>query len=254
MSVTIAKEKYPAFAAGTGVSGKRLVLFVNYGTGATEDNPVWNLVGGLTSNTLSLSAEATTNQTKDNGYWPISAITSKSYEVDAEVIMMRDNVAQEAIEAFMIDDEITAEKQLLHIALVDLDTTDYYELKVAPTSWEITAESEDMITKSFTASGSGAPEKKTGFVVPGEDAELPGMTYSKTDDQDLVISLPSSTITGLKDKDGVAVDAADYSIAAGDHALIILSSYLTTLSNGDYKFFIVLSDSSEVSVVITVGA
>lgn len=254
MSVVIAKEKYPAFAAGTGVSGKRLVLFVNYGEGATPENPVWQLVGGLTSNTLSLSAEATTNQTKDNGYWPISAITSKSFEVDAEVIMMRDNVAQEAIEAFMINDDITAEKQLLHIALVDLDTTDYYDLKVAPTSWEITAESEDMITKAFTASGSGAPTKKTGFIVPGEDTEISGVTYSKTDDQDVVISLPSVTVTGLKDADGVAVASTDYNIAAGDHAIIILSSYLSTLTNGDHKFFIVLSDSSEISVVITVAA
>ncbi len=254
MSVVIAKEKYPAFSAGTGVSGKRLVLFVNYGTGATELNPVWKQVGGITSNTLSISAEATSNQTKDNGYWPISAITSKSYEVDAEVIMMRDNEAQEAIEAFMIDDDITAEKQLLHIALVDLDTTDYYELKVAPTSWEITAESEDMITKSFTASGSGAPSKKTGFIIPGQDNEIAGVTYSKTDAQDVVISLPSVTITGLEDSDGLAVANTDYNIAAGDHAIVILDTYLTTLTNGDHKFYITLSDSTEVSVVITVEA
>ena len=166
MSITIDAAKYPAFDAGTGTSGKRLVMFLNYGTGATAAAPVWTELGGCTSNTLGLSAEATSNQTKDTGYWPITVITSKSFEVNADVIMLRDNEAQAAIEEFMINDAVTSAKKLLNIAIVDLDTKEYYDLKVAPTSWEITAESEDMITKSFSATGSGAPEKKTGFVVP----------------------------------------------------------------------------------------
>jgi cytidylate kinase len=80
--------------------------------------------------------------------------------------MLRDNEAQEAIEQFIIDDEISNAKKLLNIAIVDLDSLEYYDLTVAPTAWEITAEAEDMITKSLTATGSGAPAKKTGFVVP----------------------------------------------------------------------------------------
>ena len=166
MSVTISAEKYPAFSAGTGISGKRLVMYLNYGTSATAANPVWIMVGGLTSNSLSFSAEASSQQTKDSGLWPNAAITSKSYEVSAEVIMLRDNEAQEAIEQFMIDDSITNAKKLLNIAIVDLDSLEYYNLTVAPTAWEITAESEDLITKSFSASGSGVPTKSTGFVVP----------------------------------------------------------------------------------------
>lgn len=165
MAITIDAAKYPAFDAGTGISGKRLVMYLNYGTSATAQAPVWTLLGGLTSNSLSFSAEASSQQTKDTGYWASSSITSKSYEVSAEVIMLRDNEAQEAIEQFMVDDDITSAKKLLNIAIVDLDSKEYYDLKVAPTSWEITAESEDMITKSFSATGSGAPEKKTGFTV-----------------------------------------------------------------------------------------
>ena len=133
---------------------------------ATAQAPVWTQIGGLTDNSLSFSAEASAQQTKDSGMWPNAAITSKSYEVNAEVIMLRDNEAQEAIEQFMVDDDISNAKKLLNIAIVDLDSKEYYDLTVAPTAWEITAESEDMITKSFTATGSGAPEKKTGFVVP----------------------------------------------------------------------------------------
>ena len=166
MAVTISAAKYPEYSAGTGISGKRLVMFLNYGTGATAQAPVWTLLGGLTSNSLSFSAEASSQQTKDSGMWPNAAITSKSYEVSAEVIMLRDNEAQEAIEQFIIDDDISNAKKLLNVAIVDLDSKEYYDLTIAPTAWEITAESEDMITKSLTATGSGAPAKKTGFVVP----------------------------------------------------------------------------------------
>ena len=254
MGVVIAKEKYPEFAAGSGTSGKRLVMFLNYGTGATKQNPVWNLVGGLTTNNLNLAAEATSTQTKDNGFWPISTITSKSYEVNADVIMLRDNVAQEAIEAFMVDDAITAEKKLLNIAIVDLDTKDYYNLDVAPTAWEITAESEDMITKSFSATGSGAPVKSSGFIVPGEANSLDPVTFSKAAAADVVLTVPvGATITGLK-KGDTAVDAANYSIALGAHSIVILGSYLDDLDNGKHTFNVQLSDSSSVSCDITVTA
>ena len=253
MSITIAKEKYPAYAAGAGVSGKRLVMFVNYGSGATAQNPVWTLLGGCTSNALSLSAEASSQQTKDTGYWPITAITSKSFEVNADVIMMRDNEAQAAVEEFMLDDDITAEKGLLNIAIVDLDTLEWYDLKVAPTSWEITAESEDMVTKSFAATGSGAPEKKTGFVVPDTTNTLPPVAYSKATEADVVLTVPAGTITGLK-KGADAVTASNYSIALGGQSIILLGTYLTTLTNGATTFNVQLSGGAVYTCVITIAA
>ena len=254
MSVTIAKAKYPEFSALAGISGKRLVMFVNYGTDATYENPVWELVGGLTSNTLSISAETSSNQTKETGYWQDSAITGKSYEVSAEVIMLRDNVAQEAIEAFLMDDEITNEKRLLNVAIVDLDTKDYYNLTVAPTAWEITAESEDMVTKSFTATGSGAPVKGSSFVVPGETNALPPVTFSKASAADVVLTVASGTITGLKLGDS-AVTSSNYSIALGAKSIVVLGSYLDDLDNGKHTFTVVLADSSTtVTCDITVTA
>jgi len=254
MSVSIAKANYPEFAAASGISGKRLVMFVNYGSGATAANPVWNLVGGLTNNNLSLSAETNSAQTKDYGFWPITAITSKSYEVNAEVIMLRDNVAQEAIEAFMVDDEITAEKKLLNIAIVDLDTKDYYNLTVAPTSWEIAAESEDMITKSFAATGSGAPVKASGFVVPGETNALTPVTFSKAAAADVVLTVPSGTITGLK-KGSDSVSSSNYSIALGGQSIVIDATYLSGLDNGVATFTVVLADTTTtVTCDITITA
>lgn len=252
MAVTIDAAKYPEYSAGTGISGKRLAMYLNYGAGASAANPVWTLLGGLTNNSLSFAAEASSQQTKDSGMWPNAAITSKSFEVSAEVIMLRDNEAQEAIEQFLINDGISNAKKLLNIAVVDLDTLVWYDLKVAPTAWEITAESEDMITKSLTATGSGAPEKKTGFVVPDVSHTLPPVSYSQATEADVVLTVPEGTISKVQ-KGGVDMTATDYSIAVGGQSVIILGSYLTTLSTGDATFTVVLSGGATYDCVITIA-
>ena len=79
--------------------------------------------------------------------------------------MKRDDTAQMAIEEFMYDDNITAEKQALMFAIVDLDTKEFVQVWAIPTSWETTADGEDMIAKSLSATVVGAPEKKTSFAV-----------------------------------------------------------------------------------------
>lgn len=163
MAITITKENYPALANGTGISGKRVVLYLNYGETATSQKPVWVLVGGLKSHTISISAEVNSAQTKDMGYWSSGALVSKSAELSAEVVMKRDDTAQMAIEEFMYDDDITAEKQALMFAIVDLDTKEFVQVWAIPTSWETTADGEDMIAKSLSATVVGAPEKKTAF-------------------------------------------------------------------------------------------
>lgn len=163
MAITITKENYPALANGTGISGKRVVLYLNYGATATAEAPKWELVGGLKSHTLSISAEVNTQQTKESGYWAKGALISKSAELSAEVVMERDDTAQAAIEAFMLDDDITAAKNALMFAIVDLDTKEYVQLWGIPTSWEISADGEDMVMKSLSATVVGTPEKKTEF-------------------------------------------------------------------------------------------
>lgn len=171
MGVTIAKANFPELETSSGTSGKRQVLYLNYGTGATAENKVWSKVGGVKNHNFNISAEVTTAQTKDKGYWGDGAITSKSAELSAEVIAKKDNEAQAAIEHFIYDDETTAEKNALNFAIVDLDTLDYTECWCCPTSWETTADSEDLIQKSLSAQVIGKPEKKAGFVLPEEDVE-----------------------------------------------------------------------------------
>jgi TP901-1 family phage major tail protein len=151
MATTITKDYYPGIDGGSGISGKRIVMYLNYGENATENAPVWKLLGGVTSNSFSVSGNTNDAQTKDMGYWSESVLTSKTAEISCEMMMLRNNEAQAAIKAFIMDDEITAAKQALMIALVDLDTKEYTQMWIVPTSWELTADSEDMVTYSLTA-------------------------------------------------------------------------------------------------------
>lgn len=159
----IAKAKYPAKATSQGVPGKDFLAYVNYGEGATEENPIWNLLGGTNNDNLGISAEVSTQQTKLSGYWQDGKVTGKSGEYSSEMVCLRDNLAQQVVEAFLYDDEITDEKGALHMALVDKVTKEYKEFWAIPTSWELAAETGDMATYSASFTIIGKPLKKSGF-------------------------------------------------------------------------------------------
>lgn len=253
MPTTIAKANYPEAPGSVGISGKEEVIFVNYGTGATSANPIWNKVGGVIENSLNINMEVKTVQTKDSDYWAEGGIVSKSGELSASLIVKADDVGQEAIEHFVYDDDTTREKRALQLAVVNLKTLKYKKFWAAPTSWETTASSEDLLQKSLSATVLGAVENLTGFVVPGSNGVLPPITFSKAAAADVVLNVASGTITGLKNGTS-SVTSSNYSIALGGKSIVIDSSYLSGLSNGDVTLNVVMSDSTELSCVVTITA
>nr|DAG49942.1 MAG TPA: tail tube protein [Bacteriophage sp.] len=158
MAVTISKDKYPTLSAETGVSGKRKVIYINYGENATEAAPVWTKLGGLTSQTTNWNAAASTQNTKDTGYWASGAVTSKSFDLSCDVMFKRDDEGQAVIDNFMLDDTITATKGALMLLIVDLDAKTGEKIKVIPTKWTEKAEAKDVITKTLTATGISSPK------------------------------------------------------------------------------------------------
>lgn len=245
----IAKSKYPARAISQGVPGKDFLVYVNYGENATPSAPVWNLLGGTNNDNLGISAEVSTNQTKSSGYWQEGSITGKSGEYNTEMVVLRDNLAQQVIEEFIYNDEITDEKQALHMAIVDKVSKDYKEFWAAPTTWELASESGELATYNFAATIVGAPLKKTGFSL-GDTSEV---TFDKTNPADVVFTVSGATITGLKNGT-TAVTSSNYSIAAGGQSIVISSDYLETLTNGDVTFNVLLSDGGSIAHVVTITA
>ena len=61
------------------------------------------------------------------------------------------------------------------------------------------------------------------------------VTISKAAAADVVVTIESGTITGLK-KGGSSVSSSNYSIAAGGKSIVIGSSYLASLSAGEAEF------------------
>lgn len=165
MAVTITAANYPAFEGATGVSGKRIALYVNYGESASAETPKWTLIGGCENLTFTPTVDVQTKQTKDDGMWSTGAVSGKSFEVSADLLMKRDDVGQKAIEKFIYDDEITTAKNALQFAKVDLDTKAYLVFKAIPTDFEETSESDGLVEYSFKATGVGKPEEKTDFAV-----------------------------------------------------------------------------------------
>lgn len=253
MGTTIVKENYPEAPGSIGLSGKEEVVFVNYGTGATPQNPVWSLVGGVVENSLNINLEVKTVNTKDTKYWANGGIVGKSGELSASIVYEEEDVGQEVIDNFIMDDETTEEKKALQFAIVNLKTLKYKKFWAAPTSWENQANSEDLIQKSLSATVLGKVEKLSGFVVPGSNASLDPVTFSKAAAADVVLSVPSGTITSLK-KGNAYVTATNYSIALGGKSIVILDSYLDDLDNGEHVFHLILADGADVSCVITVTA
>lgn len=253
MSTTITRGKYPEAPGTVGISGKEEVVFVNYGTGASAANPVWELVGGVVENSLNISLEVKTVQTKDTKYWANGAVVSKSGELSVSLMVQKDDVGQEVIENFVYDDETTAEKRALQLAVVNLKTLKYKKFWAAPTSWETQASSEDLLQKSLSATVLGKVENLSGFVVPGGSASLDPVTFSKAAAADVVLTVPSGTITALKNGDST-VTATNYSIALGGKSIVIDKDYLSGLDNGTATFHLILADTADVSCDITITA
>lgn len=243
----IAKSKYPARATSMGVPGKDFLAYIDYGEGATPAAPIWNLLGGANNDNLGISAEVSTNQTKNTDYWQEGSITSKSGEYSTEMVVLRDNLAQQVIEEFIYNDEVTDEKGALHMALVDKVSKEYKEFWIAPTTWELATESAELATYNFAGTIIGKPLKKSGFSL-GETSEV---TFDKADPADVVFTVSGTTITGLKNGSS-DVASTNYSIAAGGQSIVISSDYLETLTNGDVTFNVILSDGGSIAHVVTI--
>lgn len=162
MSVTITPENLPQFDSAVGIPGKKRLLYVNYGTGATAATPNWTLIGGAEDFTMSPTVNTQSKTTKDSGNWSIAAPTGKSFEISSKLVAIAGDVGQNVLKSFIYDDKCT-DKNALQFAYVDVDSKDYMQFAAIPTGFEETSSAADLVEYSFKATGTGKPETKTGF-------------------------------------------------------------------------------------------
>ena len=131
--------------------GKNVLVFLNYGEGATEDLPKWALLGGQRSADYSANAEEIDTTDKTSGGYGDAEAGVKSTELTIEMIVKpADTAVQEMWKAFEADEAV----HILRWSKNGRSITNWYSI----TSMEETASYDDAAVLSVTLKGKGAPK------------------------------------------------------------------------------------------------
>ena len=232
--------------------GKQVLLYINYGEGATEASPVWCLVGGQRNANLSMTADDIDASNKSSGGWGETYAGIKRTELSFDGIICKNDdgynamkdayIKGEAVDCCRYATDGTAERNWYNITDLS-DETPY----------------DDMATFSCSMGGVGKPRFYEGLSSINDvvglisDDDESRLTVSKADGKDVVITVTDGTITGLKNN-GSSVASTNYSIAEGGKSIVILATYLATLTNGEIPFEVLVTNGHNISYVITLTA
>ena len=146
----MAKERVKRNAAEDKLRGKDVLVYINYGEGATEAAPVWALIGGQTSASFSMSADSIDASNKTSGGWGENYAGLKSTELSMEGIICASDEGYAALKDAFVKGE-------------DVDICRFAGDGTAERNWYAITElsdstpHDDMATFSTTLQGKGAP-------------------------------------------------------------------------------------------------
>lgn len=146
----MAKTRAKRAEQGGSLLGKSVLLFLNYGDGASESAPVWSLIGGQRSADYSASADEidVTDKTSD-GYGDYEA-GLKTIELSMEVVVKK---GDETIGALQEAYEASEAVDILRWAENGRSIRNWYSI----TSIEYSAAHDDACVMSLTLKGKGKP-------------------------------------------------------------------------------------------------
>lgn len=136
--------------------GKQVLLYINFGEGATFENPVWTLIGGQKTANFSMSADDIDASNKASGGWGEKYAGIKSTEISLDGIICNGDEGYGALKDAFIKDEA-------------VDICRYATDGTAERNWysitELSDETphDDMATFSITLTGQGEPTFYSGL-------------------------------------------------------------------------------------------
>lgn len=152
----MAKERVKRAATKDKLLGKDVLVYINYGDGATEAAPVWTLVGGQTTADFDMKADSIDATNKSSGGWGEQYAGIKSTELSLEGILCQSDdgyaamkdafVKGEAVDICRFASDGTAERNWYSITEIS-DSTPH----------------DDTATFTVTLDGIGAPQFYTGL-------------------------------------------------------------------------------------------
>ena len=126
------------------LAGKSLLLFLNYGEGATVENPKWGLVGGQRNSPLSMSGD-------ESGGWGESLQGTKSWSIEQEGVYKVNNEMLDALKYAFVND--------IAVHIMRLDKYGNAVKGFANiTEFSDDNPHDDVATVTMTLSGIGKPE------------------------------------------------------------------------------------------------
>ena len=147
----MAKERAKRLAVDRKLMGKEVLLYLNFGEGATEEAPVWTLIGGQTTADLDMSADDIDASDKNSNGWGETEAGLKTTELSLEGIICNNDEGYAALKDAFIKGEA-------------VDICRYAADGTADRNWysitELSDETphDDMATFSVTLAGIGEPK------------------------------------------------------------------------------------------------
>ena len=133
------------------LAGKSLLLFLNYGEGATVENPKWGLVGGQRNSPLSMSGDEIDGSDKASGGWGESLQGTKSWSIEQEGVYKVNNEMLDALRYAFVND--------IAVHIMRLDKYGNAVKGFANiTEFSDDNPHDDVATVTMTLSGIGKPE------------------------------------------------------------------------------------------------
>lgn len=136
--------------------GKNVLVYINFGEGATEASPVWTLIGGQRSASLSMTADDIDASNKASSGWGETYAGTKSTELSMDGIINTADEGYAALKDAFVKGEAV---DLCRYATDGTADRNWYNIS------ELSDETphDDMATFSMTAGGVGKPHFYSGL-------------------------------------------------------------------------------------------
>ena len=136
--------------------GKNVLVYINFGEGATEAAPVWTLIGGQRSASLSMTADDIDASNKASSGWGETYAGTRSTELSMDGIINKQDEGYAALKDAFVKGEAV---DLCRYATDGTADRNWYNIT------ELSDETphDDMATFSLTAGGAGKPKFYTGL-------------------------------------------------------------------------------------------
>lgn len=152
--MTVQLENYPNYQSGSSaIPGKLFLLYVNYGEGATESNPVWVLLGGLRDNPITIDSDTIDASNKSSGGWGESLAGINSWSSSCELVIKQNDVGYDVLESWKFNQDFQAAKPALNFLFYNVQTKTAYKSWGVISSLEISASHDDVMTASIDITG-----------------------------------------------------------------------------------------------------